>query len=394
MYGERRIMQALLETLEGWNTLIPLFLIAVLGYLIGSIKIKGIELGTAGVLLVALIFGHFGYIAPAVIQTMGLILFVCSVGFIAGPKFFRNFKQNAKSYILLGFLIILSASAACIGIILITGIPSALAVGLMTGAMTSTPGLAAAKEAAESVKEGAGVLATAGYGIAYPFGVIGVVLMVQLVPKFLKLDMDKERAGFEAANNIEVKKTTGKLFNVDAFGYFALALAIVAGILLGKITIPLPGGASFSLGTTGGPLIVGLIFGHFAHIGKVNITPPTDVLKAMREFGLMLFLLGAGTSGGSKFVAVVSEYGVSLFFYGAIMTLVPMLIGYIVAKKVLKLSIFNNLGSITGGMTSTPALGTLISVAGTDDVASSYAATYPIALVAIVLASQFITVLF
>ena len=83
-----------------------------------------------------------------------------------------------------------------------------------------------------------------------------------------------------------------------------------------------------------------------------------------------------------------------LFVYGAIMTLLPMIVGYIVAAKMLKLSLLNNLGSITGGMTSTPALGTLISVAGTDDVASAYAATYPIALVSVVLASQFLTVLF
>ena len=83
-----------------------------------------------------------------------------------------------------------------------------------------------------------------------------------------------------------------------------------------------------------------------------------------------------------------------LFVYGAIMTLLPMIVGYIVAAKMLKLSLLNNLGSITGGMTSTPALGTLISVASTDDVASAYAATYPIALVSVVLASQFLTVLF
>ena len=70
-----------------------------------------------------------------------------------------------------------------------------------------------------------------------------------------------------------------------------------------------------------------------------------------------------------------------------------MLVGYFVAAKLLKLSIFNSLGSITGGMTSTPALGTLIRVAGTDDVASAYAATYPIALVCVVLASQFLAIL-
>lgn len=71
-----------------------------------------------------------------------------------------------------------------------------------------------------------------------------------------------------------------------------------------------------------------------------------------------------------------------------IITLVPMIIGYFAAKKIFKLPLLNSLGSITGGMTSTPALGTLIRTAGTDDVTASYAATYPIALLSIVLASQ------
>ena len=83
-----------------------------------------------------------------------------------------------------------------------------------------------------------------------------------------------------------------------------------------------------------------------------------------------------------------------LFVYGAVMTLLPMIVGYFVAAKMLKLSLLNNLGSITGGMTSTPALGTLIHVAGTSNVASAYAATYPIALIAVVLVSQLIVRLF
>ena len=76
------------------------------------------------------------------------------------------------------------------------------------------------------------------------------------------------------------------------------------------------------------------------------------------------------------------------------MTAIPMFVGYFFAKHVLKISLFNNLGSITGGMTSTPALGTLVHVAGTDNVASSYAATYPIALVLVVLVSQFLIMIF
>jgi putative transport protein len=74
--------------------------------------------------------------------------------------------------------------------------------------------------------------------------------------------------------------------------------------------------------------------------------------------------------------------------------LFPLVIGFVFAKYVLKLSLLNNLGSITGGMTSTPALGTLIKVSKTEDVAAAYAATYPIALISVVLVSQFLIILF
>lgn len=372
------------------NTLLAIVLIAALGYFVGGIKIKGIELGTAGVLLVALVFGHFGVEIPSIVRNLGLALFVGSVGFIAGPKFFRDFKTNAASYILLGFVIILSGAVTSVLVSKIGGIRPELAVGLLTGALTSTPGLAAAQEAAGELAD----LATTGYAIAYPFGVIGVVLFVQLMPRILKVDMAEERAHFEAAHTAKVKRYDGWLFKFDQGGFFAFMLSIVLGILVGNIRIPLPGGASFSLGTTGGPLIMGLLFGHFAHFGHLDVTVPVEELKTFRELGLMLFLIGAGVSGGAGFVDTLKEEGFMLFIYGAVMTLVPMIVGYVIASKILKLRLLNNLGSITGGMTSTPALGTLISVAKTDDVASAYAATYPIALVAIVLCSQFIVILF
>ena len=372
------------------NTLLAIFLIATLGYFVGGIKIKGIELGTAGVLLVALVFGHFGVEIPSVVRNLGLALFVGSVGFIAGPKFFRDFKSNAASYILLGAVIILSGAATCVLVSKIGGIRPELSVGLLTGALTSTPGLAAAQEAAGELAD----LATTGYAIAYPFGVIGVVLFVQLVPRLLKVDMADERAHFEAAHTAKIKRYDGWLFKFDQAGFFAFMGAIVLGILVGNIKVPLPGGASFSLGTTGGPLIMGLLFGHFAHVGHLDLTVPVEELKTFRELGLMLFLIGAGVSGGAGFVDTLKEEGFMLFIYGALMTLIPMIVGYLIARKLLKLRLLNALGSITGGMTSTPALGTLISVAKTDDVASAYAATYPIALVAVVLCSQFIVILF
>lgn len=380
-----------METLITWftesvmgNPLMITFLILSLGYIIGSIKIAGLELGTAGVLLVALVFGHFGYSVPSVVGDLGLIAFVTAVGFIAGPKFFRNFKVNAKSYILLGVIVIAAGALTTIGIIKVFNIPTDISVGMMAGALTSTPGLGAAIEATGSD------LASVGYGIAYPFGVVGVVLFVQLVPKILKIDIDKEKEKFEAASGVEVKAEGKSLFCIDSFGFGAFAVAIVLGIILAKITIPLPGGTSFALGTSGGPLIAGLVMGHFGKVGKVSLKVKKSVLEAMREFGLALFLMGAGVKGGAGFVETLSKHGAMLFVYGALITLIPMFIGYIIAAKVLKLSIFNNLGSICGGMTSTPALGTLVKVTKTDDVASAYAATYPVALVCVVLVCQFI----
>lgn len=370
------------------NTLMIVFLVAVIGYLVGSIKIRGVELGTAGVLLVALVFGHFGFEVPDLVRELGLICFVTSVGFIAGPKFFRNFKINARSYILLGAIIIIIGALTTIGIIEIAGVPSDVSVGMMAGALTSTPGLAAAIDATGSVH------ASVGYGIAYPFGVVGVVLFVQLVPKFLKTDMAAERARFEAPQNVgdeEFHKTKKEeLFYADSMGFFPFALAIVLGIILAKIVIPLPGGAEFSLGTSGGPLIAGLILGHFGKIGRLSMKVEKHVLECLREFGLALFLIGAGVEAGAGFVEILREEGLVLFIYGALITLIPMFVGYFFAAKVLKLSLFNSLGSICGGMTSTPALGTLIRVTETDDVASAYAATYPVALVFVVLGCQFI----
>ena len=143
--------------------------------------------------------------------------------------------------------------------------------------------------------------------------------------------------------------------------------------------------------TTGGCLLTSLVFGHFSHIGPVSIMPKENTLKIFKELGLILFLTGAGIAGGAKFIELFKpEY----FIYGMIMTIAPMIIGFFFAKYVLKLNLLNNLGSLTGAMTSTPALGTLIGVAKTDDVASAYAATYPIALIAVVLVSQVIVILF
>ncbi|MBQ9485629.1 MAG: permease [Clostridia bacterium] len=424
--------------------LLGVFLVAFLGYLIGSVNIKGISLGTSGVFLVAILFGClctirglkdlpiigglyigstgdalYGYYGK-IVQNIGLVLFVAAVGFIAGPSFFKNLKKNAKSYVVLGVVIIAVGALLAVLFALIPNIGSKFSIGILSGSLTTTPGYSAALEATkevaiaeyEALGTAAGTLeeyissqqaiVTLGHAVAYPFGVLGVVLFVQIIPKFLKADMNKERALLSSAFGEEIRKREG-LFVADPFGLLPFGLAVVLGLILGAIKIPLTGkgynGTCFSLGTTGGVLIMCLIFGHFGRMGKLSLELPEKTAKVFRETGLMLFLIGAGVSGGVSLVTKISSgelapivilYG---FLAGIVMTIVPMIIGFFIAKKALKINLLNNLGSITGGMTSTPALGTLIKVADTDDVAGAYAATYPVALVLVVLVSHFVITL-
>ncbi len=412
-----RLLNGFLPVTGVTYLLFCVFLITFIGYAIGRITIKGIDLGTAGVFLVGLIFGCFFYstlthnelgVGDAgavknslkIIENVGLILFVTTVGFIAGPKFFSNIKKNFKSYVLLGAVIIFSGAAAAIICILIGRLTgetdterlTAMVVGLLAGGMTSTPAFSAAKASVGAAYED---VVAVGYGIAYIYGVIGVVLFVQLVPKLTKADIPSELKKITSVSSGSGKKYEGKLIHLDPFGIGVFALCTVIGILVGMIKLPLTtrglDGTTFSLTTTGGCLLTALVFGHFGHIGKLNIMPPTGMLKVFREFGLVLFLIGAGISGGAQFI---QHFRVIYFFYGLFITTFAMVIGYVVAVKLMKMNLLNALSAITGGMTSTPALGTLISVAGSEEIASAYAATYPFALICIVLATQFIIILF
>ena len=267
-----------------------IFAIIVVGYLVGKISIKGVSLGSAAIFLVALVAGHFKGVAfqdiaswqeslPAVdhyfklVQNLGLVLFVTAVGLIAGPSFFKNLKKNAKSYVALGGIIIITGCLVCAAItLLVPNINSSMSVGLFAGALTSTPAFAAAQEAVGEANPLYGNVAV-GYAIAYPFGVIGVVLFVQIIPKILHANMDEERAKLVSIqSNDAVGGKQKKLFEMDKFGMAAFFLAVMLGLILGSFHIPL-GKGSFNLGTTGGPLIIGLIFGHFGRIGKLPTVP-------------------------------------------------------------------------------------------------------------------------
>jgi putative transport protein len=157
-----------------------------LGFLLGEIKVKGISLGASGVFFLALLFGHFKIEVPKEIGIFGVVLFVYAIGLGAGPRFFKTFRKRGISFAILAMSTLLAGAVATIIAELIFGFGPALSCGLFTGALTSTPGLASALDTLKDP----GV--SVGYGIAYPFGVVGVVLFVQLIPRLLRIDIKAE----------------------------------------------------------------------------------------------------------------------------------------------------------------------------------------------------------
>ncbi len=193
---------------------IALFVIIGSGLLIGRIRIYGVSLGSSGVIFTAIAFGAMGYTIPDSIGAIGLVLFVYCVGITAGPTFFRAFVEQGADLAKLGVLLVTVGAGATVLFGWLTGAPLDLSVGIFAGAMTSTPALAAALDNIQSP----GV--SIGYGIAYPFGVVGVVLFVQLLPRLLGKNLDEEaRAlGPPAGRAQDIRRVLVEVRNPALFG--------------------------------------------------------------------------------------------------------------------------------------------------------------------------------
>jgi putative transport protein len=162
-----------------------LFLITSLGLILGKVTIRGISLDVSAVIFVALVFGHFGIVIPKEIQTIGLILFIYSIGIQSGPVFFDAFKKDGVKMALLATIIVVAGAIVVVIGKQIFQLDDISAIGIYAGAATSAPALAAGIEATGSE------LVSIAYGVTYPFGVIGVIVLVNLMPRLLKMDIKK-----------------------------------------------------------------------------------------------------------------------------------------------------------------------------------------------------------
>ena len=188
-------MESLLQ-----SSYFALFLIVALGFILGRINFKGISLDVLAVIFIALLFGHFGVIIPKELGNFGLVLFIFTIGMQAGPGFFTSFKAKGKVLAIITLLIVATAALTGIASKYLFDIDTPSVVGLIAGALTSTPGLAAAIDATGSSSS------SIAYGIAYPFGVIGVILFVKLLPKILRVDI---RGGGKTAGNLAATTIPG-----------------------------------------------------------------------------------------------------------------------------------------------------------------------------------------
>ena len=198
------------ELLFGSSTAHIIFILAAtiaLGTLLGKIKIGGISLGVTWILFVGIAFGHFGMgIDPKVlgfVKEFGLILFIYSVGLQVGPGFFASLKQNGIRLNVMALCVLLLGIGVTLAIGAISGTSLITMTGILSGAVTNTPSLGSAQQTFLETTGANDPSIALGYAVAYPLGVIGLILALVLMRKLFRVDPVKENARLQAEHIIE-----------------------------------------------------------------------------------------------------------------------------------------------------------------------------------------------
>lgn len=204
------------------HSILILSLVITGGIMLGKIKIAGISLGVTGILFIGITFGHFGLNVNEhllhFLKEFGLILFVYSIGLQVGPGFFASFRKGGITLNKLAAIIVLSGVAVTLVLYYATGLPITTMVGIMSGAVTNTPGLGAAQQAFSDIHLGADAddIAT-GYAVAYPLGVIGAILTILTLRYLLRINTQEEEKeaseGADAHQNPTTVRATLEVVN-------------------------------------------------------------------------------------------------------------------------------------------------------------------------------------
>ncbi len=539
------------------HSVLILALVIALGIILGKLKIAGVGLGVTGILFVGIAFGYFGMNVDGhllhFIKEFGLILFVYSIGLQVGPGFFSSFRKGGITLNKVATLTVVLGVAVTIGLYFITGLPIETMVGIMSGAVTNTPGLGAAQQAFSDLHAGADAsnIAT-GYAVSYPLGVIGAILSLLAMRYMFRIDTKKEEEaaglGTDALKDIMTHRITIEISNeaidgktvvqvhellqrdfvisricrpgqeqqlVDAttelhcgdrilavitprdeealiallgkkvetdwqimsknmisrrilitqpelngkqlselhvrntcgvtitrinragidlvasgnlqlqlgdrvtvvgpelsvahaerlFGnslkrldhpnLIPIFIGIALGVILGSISFWIPGVPQpVKLGLAGGPLIVAILIGRYGPQYKMVTYTTMSANLMLREVGISLFLAGVGLGAGEDFIPTLIGGGYVWIGYGAIITIVPLLLAGTVGKLYYKLNYYTLIGVLSGASTNPPALAYSSEQTTTDAPSVGYATVYPLSMFLRVLAAQMLILIF
>lgn len=178
------------------HSVLILSLVIALGVMLGKIKIAGVSFGVTWILFVGILFGHFGFNINEhllhFVKEFGLILFVYSVGLQVGPGFFSAFRKGGLSLNMVAMTVVFVGVLLTIALHYITGLPITTMVGVLSGAVTNTPGLGAAQQAVGDITGGTAPEIAMAYAVAYPLGVIGCILSLLLMRYVFRVDVAAE----------------------------------------------------------------------------------------------------------------------------------------------------------------------------------------------------------
>ncbi len=527
-----------------------IFTVLAFGLLLGKLRIGSFVLGpTPGVLLVALLLGHWGFDIAFSTESVGFMLFIFCVGIEAGPNFFSSFAQDGLRYICLAALVALTGIGVTVAAAQLLDLDRGLSAGMLAGSLTSSPTLAGAQGAVVRMTDALGpegrdamiAQISVGYAITYVVGLLTVLAIIQLLPKLIGLNLAEsaravaiERGMMEGRRrtartpiirayrvtpkaaedlagrtlreigmyeqfglSVDRIKRDGELFIPDSetvlqegdevalvgypsgharsnvelaqesfdadllefqivsvpivisrsgyvgkrledlqlqaeHGCFAESLEraqvpipirpdlqlnrgdiltvsgehnrvealveslgfverrsestdlmsfsmfFITGLFLAHISV-LVGQVSITLGSAGGLLATGILLGYFRARNPLVGNIPQGAINVLKDLGLNIFMASVGLNAGASVIETLAENGITLVLCGLAIALVPMLIGYLLGKLVLRMNPALLLGALTGAMTSTPALGTLTEAARSNIPAIGYAGTYTFA---------------
>ena len=523
-------------------------LTAFIGVLIGKIKIKNVKLGIAGVLFSGLLIAHLGAETnPEVlhfIREFGLILFVYAIGIDVGPRFFNTFRSEGLRLNLFAAGIVTAGFFIAYAFYRWGGVSPAVITGIMSGAVTNTPGLGAAQQVLTDMGRSGDVAVTGmGYAVAYPFGVLGIILSMILVRIFFRIKINQEvtdyneklQTGQQKLETIEIRVNNPNLFGqklsyikkvidkelvisrilrngtwlvaredekllegdvivgvsainhienlqmkmgnvkvadkremsgdlamfhvlvtnrkyagktIEQIGIYRrydanitrifragieilptrgstvefgdtvrivgkrellpeirnelgnsvvelahpntvpIFIGIFLGIIVGSVPIFIPGlPAPAKLGLAGGPLLVAILLGYQRRYKNFDfyMTPGANMM--IRELGIILFLACVGLSSGARFAETIANGGYVWLLYGAVITVVPILLAAIIAR-LLKYNYLKICGIVSGAMTDPPALEFANSLAPIQAQSAAYATVYPFTMFLRILLAQ------